>query len=212
MMNAAIVAASLLGQSPEPTKFDYNVIMGGKSAGSATMTIKDVGHTRIVGTTVEVKISGQSATVRTSTTYGADGAAISTVLFVQATTGTQAVNVNFDAKGANVVSSLNDKESRSFVAVSSAAPRSNPAQYWFSRTRPKVREKISYYAFDINSLTWRLMTSEYLESKPYKIGEKTYDAHHVLITRGGDLINYWLDDAGNPVSIIQPNGDKLERK
>lgn len=212
MMTAAFVAASLLSQTAEPTKLDYNVFMGGKPAGTATMTIKDTGVSRTVGVTIEVKIGQASATVRQTTTYGSDGAATSAVLFSQGNAMTNAVNVSFDPKGANVISSVNDKESRSFVPLSSTAPRSNPAQFWFSRTKPKVREKISYYAFDINSLSWRLMTSEYLETKPYKIGEKSFEAHHVLITRGGDLIHNWLDDMGHPIAIVQPNGDKLERK
>ncbi len=211
MIISAFVAGALLTQGETITKLNYDVFIGNNRSGTAVMTIKDDGQSRTVGVTMDVKVGGVAVTVRQSSTYGADGAALASLLYSASGKNTNSINVTYDAKGANVNASENDKTSRSFIPLAAAAPRSNPSLFWFTRTTPKIGDKISYYSFDANTKAWRLMTSEYAEAKPYSIGRQSFPAHHVLITRGGETTHNWLDAKGQPLAIIQPNGDKLER-
>lgn len=211
MIISAFVAGALLAQGETITKLDYNVFIGNNRSGTAVMTIKDDGRNRSVGVTMDVKVGALAVTVRQSSTYGADGAALTSLLYSASGKDTNSVNVTFDARGANVNASENDKTSRSFIPLAATAPRTNPSLFWFTRTTPKIGEKISYYSFDANTKAWRLMTSEYAEFKSYSLGGQSFPAHHVLITRGGETTHNWLDAKGQPLAIIQPNGDKLER-
>jgi hypothetical protein len=215
-MIAIALTASLLAQSqtPIPTKLEYNVIMGGKTVGAAEMQIKDLVEEkqRFVSVTMNITLGSRSVSMKQETLYGEDGAAQTFFQDAKAGDEQQTLTALLDGKGAKVKINVGGKMTELTIPLAATAPRSNPSQYWFDRVTPKIGDRISYYAFDSGEKAWRLMTSEYLEAKPYKIGERKFEAHHVLITKAGENYHNWLDSKGRPIAIIQPNGDKLERK
>lgn len=185
------------------------VFVAGKKVGTATLLQKVLPDgTKSVQLSMELKTDAVTATVRSEATYTAKGAPIRKFqeTLVPAQKVRRTVVVTFDDKGANVVADLNGKRTTQKIALPETTQRDDASEFWFLRDQPKKGAVSKAYTFDIETLSWSLLTTTYEGEVEITIAGKKAKAHRTKSDKG---VAY-LDATGSPLKLETGNG-ALER-
>lgn len=185
------------------------VVVGGKRVGTATLLQKIlVDGTKLVQLSMDLKSDSMAATVRSEATYTAKGAPIRKFqeTLVPAQKVRRTVVITFDKEGASVVADLNGKRTTKKVTLPETTQRDDASEFWFLRDQPKKGAEAKAYTFDIETLSWSLLTTTYEGEIEITIGGKKVKAHRTKSDKG---VAY-LDANGNPLKLETGNG-ALER-
>ena len=205
----SLVYSLLLAPCLVSAQAKYQVWVGGKKAGTATLLQKVLADgSKSVQLALDLKGSTVEAKLRAESTYDAKGKAIrkfqETLVPVQKLRRT--VVVTFDAKGANATIELNGKRTVKHVPLPETADRADVSEFWFLRDKPKPGQVVKAYNFSIETLSWSLVATSYVGLVDAMIGGKKVKAHKTQSENGVALI----DDAGMPLRLELSNGS-LER-
>ena len=185
------------------------VVVGGRKVGTATLLqkIKPDG-TKTVQLSMDLKFDAMAATVRSEATYTASGAPIRKFqeTLVPGQKVRRTVVVTFDKDGASVVADLNGKRTTKKVALPETTQRDDASEFWFLRDQPKKGAVTKAYTFDIETLSWSLLTTTYEGEVEVIIAGKKVKAHRTKSDKG----TAYLDATGNPLKLETGNG-ALER-
>ena len=178
----------------------FTVDIGGKEAGTASLTQRiHPDGSKSVDLRLDLKIQSQKLTIRSQNSYDKFGNPIRKFMDSNIPGGSlqKQVVATFSDRGASVVQIDGGKRTTREITLVSAAPRSNPSEFWFLRDRPKVGTEIKCYQFNMDSLAWDLRRVVYHGQKSIKIGGKTVLAHEIE-TISDRSAKAYLDDDGLP--------------
>ncbi len=199
-----VLLSSLAGAQTKLT-----VIVAGKKVGTATLFQKVMPDgTKSVQLSMLLKSDNVTATVRSEATYSAKGGAVRKFqeTLVPGQKIRRTVVVTFDAQGANVVADLNGKRTTKKISLPETTQRDDASEFWFLRDQPKKGAVAKAYTFDIETLSWSLLTTTYEGEVEITVGGKKVKAHRTNSDKG----TAFLDSAGNPIKLETGNG-ALER-
>lgn len=201
-----MIGATAFAQAP--ITFKLNVMIDGKTAGTASGLQKvtaDGGKFVTLNMTLKGNLTAE---VRTESTYDAKGAAIRRFMetSIPQMKYRQTKVVTFDSAGAHLVQDENGTRSSKLYALDSKQNRDNSSEFWFFRDKPKPGTSVKYFDFNLSSLSWDLKESTYLGDTDLKIGKESFRVHKVKSTEGTS----YLDDKGAPVKIVTQH-EVLER-
>ena len=205
-------ALALLAAQSAERSFDYSVIMDGRSAGTAQITVRELPEgRRQVLLTMDLRIGGSASRVRQETIYEADGAASRKIQETSSAGKRRLLVAELSAQGAKLTTTEDGKASTVNVPLSAQAPRSNPSTFWFERSQPKAGARVSYYAFDLSDREWRLETTTFVGRRSFEHRGQAVQANRVTTSRGGREVVNWVDDQGMPIALIQGDAMRIER-
>lgn len=185
------------------------VFVAGRKVGTATLLQKVLPNgTKSVQLSMELKSDATAATVKSEATYDARGAPLRKFqeTLVPAQKLRRTVVVTFDREGASVVADLNGKRTTKRVPLPSTTDREDASEFWFLRDQPKKGDVSKAYTFDIESLSWSMVTTTYEGEVEITVGGKKVKAHRTKSDKGVAF----LDAQGNPLRL-ETEGGALER-
>ena len=112
---------------------------------------------------MEIKHHADTGPVRPEATYDAKGAPNRKfqATLVPSQKRRRHVVVTFNKEGASVVADLNGKRTTKKISLPATAQRDDASEFWFLRDQPKKGEVAKAYNFDIETLSWELVTTTY---------------------------------------------------
>lgn len=209
-MNWALAAVAIgLMVGDEPLKM--RVVDGDKEVGSASLTQKMLpdGSKQVA---VTISLSGRDkkgARVRQESVYDAAGNPRRLLQEVLSQDGKRQrlLLATFDEEGAILTTQGEaDAAKERRVALVKGAPRSNPSEFWFIKTQPKIGDRAVYYRFDLGSARWSLTETRYAGRVDAMVGPRKVKAHRVDSGYGSAL----FDEDGRPL-LIESGPLRLER-
>jgi len=197
-----IVAAVAVSPVAFGQTVQFKVESSGIPAGTASITQKllsDGRKTNLLKLEITAP-NGSKVTVRTESAFTAKGAQerVFHETMTEKPVSRRQVTATFSGQIAKTIVDEGGKRTVKDVPLVDAAPRENPAEFWFLKTQPKVNETVQFYYFDVVKVEWVLKEATYLGKTPLKIGAKTHQAHHV---KGKDA-DAWFDSSGLPLKIV----------
>jgi hypothetical protein len=113
------------------------------------------------------------------------------------------VIATFNKDGASVTLLDGGKRTVKAVSLAATAPRTSLSEFWFIRDMPKSGQFEESYQFNVDSLEWELVRSDYRGKKTLKIEGRSVAVHEVTSKRGDKVTTAYLDDKGLPVLVDQ---------
>ena len=199
-MKAILTAQIVLAASVGFGQAKYSVEIGGKMAGTASLSQKiGVDGVKTVDLKMDLKLTSQKLSIRSQSTYDKHGQPIRKFMDSNIPGGTlqKQLVATFDDRGANLVQMDGGKRTTRQIPLVAAAPRTNASEYWFIRDLPKPGDKVRTYTFNMDLLAWQLQTTVYRGRKAIKLDGKSIEAHEVE-TIGDRPSKAFLDDKGVP--------------
>lgn len=183
----------------------YEIRQGKNVVGQASLTqkLRDDGGKNVL-MTMELQSARQTTRIRLESQYDRTGATVRKFMETAVDGRIRKTTVvTFDANGANVVIDEGGKRTTKEVALVANAKRNNPAEFWFLRDKPKPKDRTVCYVFDMDTLSWQLITTVYrgLNKIEGKQGHEVGTERYVTL----------LDPEGTPL-VIDLGGARLVRK
>jgi len=113
------------------------------------------------------------------------------------------VIATFDKNGANVVILDGGKRTVKNVSLATTGPRLSLSEFWFIRDTPKAGQVETAYQFNMDTLEWELVKTEFHGKKTLKIEGRSVSVNEVSTKRGDKETTSYLDDQGLPVLVDQ---------
>lgn len=207
-LRLALIAASLFAAAVAGAQAHLAVTLSGHPAGYATLSQKvQKDGVKVVELRMELSSQDQKVRLSSEASYDAKGLPVRKFQEIVSASGSlnKQVVVTFDKAGANVVILDGGKRSTKAVSLVSTAPRASLSEFWFIRDKPKQGHIEQAYQFNIDTLAWELVRTEYRGKRTLKIENHTVSVHEVYSKRGDKETTAYLDDQGLPVLVDQGN-------
>lgn len=177
------------------------ILLDGQPHGSATVlqTLLENGGKQVV---VTMSLGEKSPVkVRQESVYDNAGGPVRKIQeVIDAKGNTQhKVVVSFDEAGAHCSIYRGGAPQVTTHELVKGAPRNNPSEFWFIKSRPRVGDKVTYYRYDVSASKWTLAETRYIGKKTIEIAGEKVDAH--LIDSGAEGQTF-VDDKGNPLVLV----------
>lgn len=181
------------------------ITMNGRPAGYATLSQRVLAEgVKLVELRVELGSGPQKVNLRSEARYDAKG--IPLRKFQETSIGgkmKKQVVASFSAKGANVVVNDDGKRTVKDIPLVATAPRANLSEFWFVRDDPKVGASEEVYQFNMDSLEWEIVKTQYKGKKTIRLEDRSVEVHEIVTSRGQRKATSYVDDDGLPVLVDQ---------
>lgn len=193
----------LLTVAPEPVVLD--VLIAGKQVGSAHYSqslLPDGG--KLVQVMLELVDQKRKIFVRTRSEYTKLGEPVRMfqAKSVSGLSERRQTTVEFSSSGARAGRSRQGAMAFQDVPLDPSLPRKNASLFWIIRDMPKSGTELKSYEFNLESLSWDLVTTRYVGKETLPLGQRSVVAHRVDSERGEQTVTTYLDDAGDPLYIL----------
>ncbi|MFI5385882.1 MAG: hypothetical protein ACHQ50_07150 [Fimbriimonadales bacterium] len=184
------------------------VSFSGHPAGYATLSQKiQKDGTKVVELRMELDSHDGKVRLTSESRYDAKGLPLRK--FQQIVNPAIALNkqivTTFDKAGANTVVLDGEKRKARSVPLVETAPRASLSEFWFIRDTPKKGQVEQTYQFNIDTLEWELVRTEYRGNRTLKIESHTVSVHEVYSERGDKKTTAYLDEQGLPILVDDGN-------
>lgn len=205
----------ILFHAPEPPAVvariaRYRVLRDGQSAGTARIEQAVSATGKTVRTRMEILGVGGTTVLVTESNYDAKGAPTRKSL-TRAVLG-KAPNLihiaEFGREEVQVTTVESGPRKVRQVAYPASAPRENPAENWFCRTRPNPGDAVTALVFSFDRMDWQGNETTYRGEE--KVGERT--VFSITVRQGARLTEIQVDTFGLPVTMRDAGGLSLERE
>jgi hypothetical protein len=181
------------------------VTMNGRPAGFATLSQKVMPDgVKLVEMRVELGSGQGKVNLHIEARYDAKGMPVRK--FQEVSVGgklQKQIVASFNPKGANVVINEGGKRTVKDVTIVAAAPRANLSEFWFVRDDPKAGASEEAYQFNLDSLQWEIVKTEYKGKKTIRLEDRSVEVHEIVTSRGQRKATSYVDDDGLPVLVDQ---------
>lgn len=197
--------AAAMAALPSEVKADYDVFVGDRMAGNATI-VRKASETKGYIAIQRIELSapdGRKAIVNQENEYSSDGTPIRKVL----TQGAKTISVVFIGRTARLkVEDENGSRETTIGAPIEAEIRAT-SDLWFVSITPNRGAIHEYHRFDLSALKWVKTTARYVGEEQLSTSIGTIAAHLVEI----DQNKTWFAADGLPVRMAMDNV-RMERK
>ena len=209
-MMASLFASAQISTTP----ISLHAIQGDKRVGEIVTSFKvSPEGQKVTDTRMSIDFGAAKAVITISTTIDPLGFPVRKIQKSQIGESGDKVNivVDFSKTNARYIREIKGVRTVENYPAPEGVSTADASEFWFVRDRPGTGSKVKFASFNIDLKKWEIVETAYVGKKTVTVDSVERNGFGITVTRDGKSADLVIDEKGQMIQMITPDGLRIER-